>query len=166
MTGLLVDARAVPSSERYPSLAQSKRRALGHELASSSGRSPAAGTQSARMVSPGPSPTRSDALNLGFSPHTQLEDTFHIASQAPAGALYHGVESPRTLTVSPKDRNKLSINFLSDDRPRADALGHSRSHSSVLSTRARGVNRQDLSVNRSEDVEVDTDAPGSPIRYI
>lgn len=75
-----------------------------------------------------------------------------------------GVASHKSPTVSPQDRNKLSINFLSDDRPRAESGTHSRSHSSALSTRARGVNRQEASVSAVEDVEVATESPGRPSR--
>ncbi|OSD02959.1 hypothetical protein PYCCODRAFT_276499 [Trametes coccinea BRFM310] len=59
--------------------------------------------------------------------------------------------------ISPKDRNKLSINFLSDEPPRANTSSSTRSPSSPLSRRARGVNRFGTTLGRTEDVEVATE---------
>ncbi|KAI0666777.1 velvet factor-domain-containing protein [Trametes maxima] len=56
--------------------------------------------------------------------------------------------------LSPKDRNKLSINFLANEAPRADATYRSRRPSSPLSHRARGVNRPGSSLGRSDDLQV------------
>ncbi|KAI0644194.1 velvet factor-domain-containing protein [Trametes meyenii] len=56
--------------------------------------------------------------------------------------------------LSPKDRNKLSINFLANESPRADATYRSRRPSSPLSHRARGVNRSGSSLGRSDDLQV------------
>ncbi|KAI0766585.1 velvet factor-domain-containing protein [Trametes elegans] len=56
--------------------------------------------------------------------------------------------------ASPKDRNKLSINFLSNDTPRAESTNGSRRSSSPLSHRARGVNRQRSSFDHSEELQV------------
>ena len=164
MSGLLVDARAVPCSERRPSAGQSKRRpSQARSSLSSRGPSPI-GRLRSRMVR-STCAVVAPRTDLFISSELQIADPLHIDPRAPSGVLCTSSTSPRSLTTSPKDRNKLSINFLSDERPRADSANYSRSHSSVLSTRARGVNRQDVQINNSENVEVATEAPGSPSRY-
>ncbi|KAI8974537.1 velvet factor-domain-containing protein [Trametes punicea] len=73
---------------------------------------------------------------------------------ASSGVLRAGARQSLGPMISPKDRNKLSINFLSDEPPRAETITSSRRPSSPLSHRARGVNRLASLLERSEDVQV------------
>ncbi|KAI0794021.1 velvet factor-domain-containing protein, partial [Fomes fomentarius] len=68
--------------------------------------------------------------------------------------LCSGNSNSRGHTLSPQDRNKLSINFLSNGSPRADTLPYARHPSSPLSHRARGVNRPESILNNYEEVDV------------
>ncbi|EIW58756.1 uncharacterized protein TRAVEDRAFT_72234 [Trametes versicolor FP-101664 SS1] len=70
------------------------------------------------------------------------------------GALRTGTRLSLGPIVSPKDRNKLSINFLANEPSRADTTPRSRRLSSPLSHRARGVNRPTSSLGRADDVQV------------
>ncbi|OJT02869.1 hypothetical protein TRAPUB_6539 [Trametes pubescens] len=70
------------------------------------------------------------------------------------GALRTGTRLSLGPIVSPKDRNKLSINFLANEPSRADTTARSRRPSSPLSHRARGVNRPTSSLGRADDVQV------------
>ncbi|RPD64258.1 hypothetical protein L227DRAFT_323117 [Lentinus tigrinus ALCF2SS1-6] len=84
-----------------------------------------------------------------------LADSLHLDQCASSGVLASGHVNSHVHTVSPKDRSKLSINFLSGSSPRAAADPYPRHHhSSPLSSRARGVNRPDTSRNNADDVEV------------
>ncbi|KAI0372725.1 hypothetical protein BV20DRAFT_42063 [Pilatotrama ljubarskyi] len=68
--------------------------------------------------------------------------------------------------VSPKDRNKLSINFLANETARADATTPSRRPSSPLSHRARGVNRYVSALGHSEEAEIASEiSSGQPRTY-
>ncbi|KAI0350688.1 hypothetical protein OH77DRAFT_1498935 [Trametes cingulata] len=68
--------------------------------------------------------------------------------------------------VSPKDRNKLSINFLSNETARAETTTRSRRPSSPLSHRARGVNRSESALGHSEDLQVASEiSSGEPRTY-
>ncbi|KAI0820340.1 velvet factor-domain-containing protein [Trametes gibbosa] len=69
--------------------------------------------------------------------------------------------------VSPKDRNKLSINFLANDPTRADATNRGKRPSSPLSHRARGVNRPPSALGRSDDTQVVSEISGDqPRTYV
>ncbi|KAI0629155.1 velvet factor-domain-containing protein [Trametes polyzona] len=105
--------------------------------------------------------SRLKARMVSFSPSGQrLPSDAHLAP----GGLHTGARDILGPTVSPKDRNKLSINFLANEPARADTTPRSKRPSSPLSRRARGVNRPSSSLGRSEDVRVDSHISGDQPR--
>ena len=84
----------------------------------------------------------------------QLADPYNLDRCASQEVLCSDVSSSMGHTVSPKDRNKLSINFLSNGSPRAETSPYARHPTSPLSHRARGVNRPESILNNFEDVDV------------
>ncbi|KAI0731303.1 velvet factor-domain-containing protein [Earliella scabrosa] len=83
-----------------------------------------------------------------------LVDGYTLDNLVPSGVLCSGEADPPGHSVSPKDRHKLSINFLSNGSPRASASPYARPPTSPLSHRARGVNRPESILNNFEEVDV------------
>ncbi|TBU44007.1 velvet factor-domain-containing protein [Dichomitus squalens] len=81
-----------------------------------------------------------------------------------ATPLHNGITKSCGHTVTPKDRTKLSINFLSSESPLAEGTTSPPQRSSALSSRARGVNRQPPILNSSEDIEIATEGSSSESR--
>ncbi|KAI0334528.1 hypothetical protein GY45DRAFT_1112932 [Cubamyces sp. BRFM 1775] len=75
-------------------------------------------------------------------------------AHASPGPLRTGTRQSLGPVVSPKDRNKLSINFLSNEAPRAETSTWTRRPSLPLSHRARGVNRLTTTLGHTDDAEV------------
>ncbi|KAH9940926.1 velvet factor-domain-containing protein, partial [Epithele typhae] len=65
---------------------------------------------------------------------------------------------------SPKDRSKVSINFLSSEHTHPDSSNRARSPPSPLSTRARGVNRPLVFPQNFDDVRLEIEAASSSSR--
>lgn len=92
-------------------------------------------------------------------PHllTQLAETIPLNRCSSPSVLHNRTASSLGHAVPPKERSKLSINFLSSAHPLAEGSTSPPQRSPALSSRARGVNRPDPVVNGSEDVEVATE---------
>ena len=100
-------------------------------------------------------------------PLAQLTQTIPLdrCGSATPSVLHDRSAKPCGHSVTTKDRSKLSINFLSSDNPRAKRATSPPQHSSALTTRARGVNRQSPTLNNSEDVEIGVEGSSSESRY-
>ncbi|KAH9852039.1 velvet factor-domain-containing protein [Lenzites betulinus] len=94
---------------------------------------------------------------------TTLPPDAHVAP----GSMCSGPRHSLGPIVSPKDRNKLSINFLANEPSRADTTARSKRSASPLSHRARGVNRPSSTLGRSDDTQVVSEISGDqPRTYV
>ncbi|KAM5534690.1 hypothetical protein V8D89_011702 [Ganoderma adspersum] len=111
-----------------------------------------------------PSRRRSRYPGRRLSAH-MLAETIPLDRCSSPSVFHNRTASSLGQAVPPKERSKLSINFLSSAHPLAEGSISPPQRSPALSSRARGVNRPEPVVNGSEDVEVATEGSSDDRSY-